>query len=268
MDTAKADMFAARDATLTAKGQVDTARADTLDAKATVDASVVAVAADKAATVAARDVTLSVKAQAEGFASTASAEAGAASTSATSAATSANASSIHADRSSAEADRAEAAADEIATGAVADNAISTIKVQDGAITKPKLGTSVQASLDKADSAVQGSDARLSDARTPTAHTHAIGNVTGLQTALDGKSPAAHTHDAGDISDATTVGRNVLKAADAAAARAAIGAGTGNGSSNLAIGTTSTTAMRGDANQFVTALPTTGQITGVIYHVTE
>ena len=245
-----------------------TPRADTLDAKATVDASVVAVAADKAATIAARDVTLSVKAQAEGFASTASAEAGAASTSATSAATSANASSIHADRSSAEADRAEAAADEIATGAVADNAISTIKVQDGAITKPKLGTSVQASLDKADSAVQGSDARLSDARTPTAHTHAIGNVTGLQTALDGKSPAAHTHDAGDISDATTVGRNVLKAADAAAARAAIGAGTGNGSSNLAIGTTSTTAMRGDANQFVTALPTTGQITGVIYHVTE
>ncbi|MHD0300110.1 hypothetical protein RCF19_29825 [Rhodococcus qingshengii] len=35
-----------------------------------------------------------------------------------------------------------------------------------------------------------------------------------------------------------------------------------------IGTTSSTAMRGDANQFVTVLPTTGQIQGVIYHVTE
>ncbi|MDV6277219.1 hypothetical protein R3Q06_27365 [Rhodococcus erythropolis] len=266
VDTAKADTFAARDATLTAKGQVDTARTDTLDAKASVDASAIAVASDKATTIAARDVTLSARAQAEGFASTASAEAGAASTSATSAATSANASSIHADRSSTEADRAEAAADEIATGAVADNAISTIKVQDGAITKPKLGTLVQASLDKADSAVQGSDARLSDARTPTAHTHTIGNITGLQTALDGKSATSHTHAAADISDATTVGRNVMKATDAAAARSAIGAGTGT--SNLAVGTTSTTAMRGDANQFVTVLPTSGQITGVIYHVTE
>lgn len=47
----------------------------------------------------------------------------------------------------------------------------------------------------------------------------------------------------DITDASTVGRNVLKATDTAAARTAIGAGTGN--SNLAIGTTSTTAKAGD-----------------------
>ena len=268
VDTAKADTFAARDATLTAKGQVDTARTDTLDAKASVDASVTTVAADRATTVAARDVTLSAKTQAEGFASTASAQAGAASTSATSSATSANASSLHADRSASEADRAERAADEIATGAVADNAISTIKVQDGAVTKSKLGTSVQASLDKADTAVQGTDARLSDARTPTAHTHDIANISGLQNALDGKSNNGHSHVAADITDATTVGRNVMKATDPAAARSAIGAGTGNGTSNLAIGTTSSTAMRGDANQFVTVLPTTGQIQGVVYHVTE
>lgn len=266
VDTAKADTFTARDATLAAKGQVDTARTDTLNAKSSVDASVGTVATDKAATIAARDVTLSATTQAEGFASTASAQAGAANLSATSSATSANASSIHADRSAAEADRAEAAADEIATGAVADNAISTIKVQDGAVTKPKLGAAVQVSLDKADSAVQGTDARLSDSRTPTAHTHTIGNVTGLQNALDGKSATSHTHAAADISDATTVGRNVMKATDAAAARIAIGAGTGT--SNLAVGTTSSSAMRGDANQFVTVLPTTGQITGVIYHVTE
>jgi len=85
--------------------------------------------------------------------------------------------------------------------------------------------------------------------------------------VNGRTGAVDTSSA-DITDATAVGRNVLKAADAAAARSAIGAGTGNGTSNLAIGTTSSTAMRGDANQFVTVLPTSGQIAGVIYHVTE
>lgn len=44
-----------------------------------------------------------------------------------------------------------------------------------------------------------------------------------------------------ITDATTVGKSVLTAADAAAARTAIGAGT----SSLVVGTTSTTAMAGD-----------------------
>lgn len=47
--------------------------------------------------------------------------------------------------------------------------------------------------------------------------------------------------AADITDATTVGRNVLTAADAAAARTAIGAGT----SNLAVGTTASTAKAGN-----------------------
>jgi hypothetical protein len=45
----------------------------------------------------------------------------------------------------------------------------------------------------------------------------------------------------DISDATAIGRSVLTAANAAAVRSAIGAGT----SNLAIGTTSATAKAGD-----------------------
>lgn len=53
-------------------------------------------------------------------------------------------------------------------------------------------------------------------------------------------PSAHTHTAAQVSDATAVGRSVLTAADAAAARAAIGAGT----SNLAIGTTAGTAAAG------------------------
>lgn len=49
----------------------------------------------------------------------------------------------------------------------------------------------------------------------------------------------------DITDATTVGKAVLTASDAATARTAIGAGT----SSLALGTTSTTALAGD-----TAIP--------------
>lgn len=65
----------------------------------------------------------------------------------------------------------------------------------------------------------------------------LGTTTG--TAKDG----AYQPTAANISDASTVGRSVLTAADAAAARTAIGAGTG--SSNLALGTTSTTAKRGD-----------------------
>ena len=37
------------------------------------------------------------------------------------------------------------------------------------------------------------DARLSNSRTPTAHTHAISDVTNLQATLDGKSPSSHSH---------------------------------------------------------------------------
>lgn len=50
-----------------------------------------------------------------------------------------------------------------------------------------------------------------------------------------------TKTASQISDSTTVGRSVITAVDAPAARTAIGAGT----SNLALGTTSTTAKAGD-----------------------
>ena len=68
-------------------------------------------------------------------------------------------------------------------------------------------------------AAAGNDARLSDARTPTAHTH----------------PAAQ------ISDSTATGRSVVTAADAVAARIAIGAGT----SSVALGTTAGTAAEGN-----------------------
>ena len=42
-------------------------------------------------------------------------------------------------------------------------------------------------------AVSDSDARLSDARTPLAHTHAISEVTGLQSELDGKAAVGATN---------------------------------------------------------------------------
>lgn len=90
-------------------------------------------------------------------------------------------------------------------------------IGDGTITKAKLATAVQTSLDKADVApVIGTgptDAKAGDYQ-PTA---------------------------ASISDATATGRSILTATDATAARTAIGAGT----SNLALGTTSTTAKAGD-----------------------
>ena len=73
------------------------------------------------------------------------------------------------------------------------------------------------------------------------HAHVIGDVAGLQGALDGKAEASHTHTASQISDATTTGKDLLTASSPTAARSAIGAGT----SNLAIGSTSTTAAAGD-----------------------
>lgn len=70
------------------------------------------------------------------------------------------------------------------------------------------------------------------------------------------SPSPHTHNSGQISDSSTVGRAVLTAADAQTARAAIGAGTGNGTSNLTIGTTSTTAAAGNHTHVASAIPFT------------
>lgn len=76
-------------------------------------------------------------------------------------------------------------------------------------------------------AAAGNDSRLSDARTPT----------------------AHTHTASQISDSTTVGRSILTAVDAAAVRAASGA-----TASAAIGTASqiveTSKVTGDTtNRF-------------------
>lgn len=90
------------------------------------------------------------------------------------------------------------------------------------------------------SAVSGLDTALAG-KSPTGHTHAVADVSGLQSALDGKAASSHAHTASQVSDATPVGRLVMTATDAAAARTAIGAGT----SSLALGSTSTTAAAGN-----------------------
>ncbi|HWT63346.1 MAG TPA: hypothetical protein VN150_12280 [Ochrobactrum sp.] len=66
-----------------------------------------------------------------------------------------------------------------------------------------------------------------------------------------------------ISDATTLGRSVMTAADQAAARTAIGAGT----SNLALGTTASTAKAGNytptSAEVSTALKAKSQIAALV-----
>lgn len=61
--------------------------------------------------------------------------------------------------------------------------------------KPTLGTSTALNVPATGNAatgevVKGDDSRLTNSRTPTAHTHAISEVTNLQTTLDGKAPLA------------------------------------------------------------------------------
>jgi hypothetical protein len=66
----------------------------------------------------------------------------------------------------------------------------------GLVTTGTFGTTVSTFC-------QGNDARLSDARTPLAHTHPISEVTNLQTSLDAKSNVGHTHVIGDVANLQT-----------------------------------------------------------------
>lgn len=103
-------------------------------------------------------------------------------------------------------------------------------------------TGLQTALDSkqaSGSYVLTGDTRLSDARTPTGSAGGVLSGTypnpgfavdmATQAELDAvaaaKANTSHTHTAANISDSTAVGRAVLTAVDAAAARAAIGAGT-------------------------------------------
>jgi hypothetical protein len=57
--------------------------------------------------------------------------------------------------------------------------------------------------DLIESKIQHDDARLTDARTPTTHSHATSEVTGLDTALAGKAASSHTHAQSDITGLST-----------------------------------------------------------------
>jgi hypothetical protein len=74
--------------------------------------------------------------------------------------------------------------------------------------------------------VLGSDTRLTDARTPSPHSHQISDVTSLQTALDGKASASHTHTTASITDAGTAAtRNTPSSGDASSTEVVLGSDT-------------------------------------------
>ena len=95
---------------------------------------------------------------------------------------------------------------------VTGSASTTISVQEGLgidVAGPSGGAytvSVEfaaSGTSSATKAVRADDSRLSNARTPTAHTHVIADVTSLQTALDGKAALAHTHAIADVTGLQT-----------------------------------------------------------------
>ena len=66
------------------------------------------------------------------------------------------------------------------------NATGTIATDDLAAYADATGNSIKSAGKKLSDLVLSTDTRLSDARNPTAHSHTIANVTGLQAALDSK----------------------------------------------------------------------------------
>ena len=64
---------------------------------------------------------------------------------------------------------------------------------DGKITTHNSATTSVHGIANTANLVLTSDSRLSDPRTPTSHSHAIADVTSLQTTLDGKALSSHTH---------------------------------------------------------------------------
>jgi len=59
------------------------------------------------------------------------------------------------------------------------------------------------------------------------------------------APAAHVHPVNALTDASVVGKSILTASSAAAIRTLLGVNGGTGGTSLTLGTTATTAKRGD-----------------------
>lgn len=161
--TAKTASESARDASVTAKTASETAKTASETAR---DASVTAKTASESArdaSVAAKDLAVTAKTNAETAASTATTQAGNASSSATAAAGSATTASGHATTATTKAGEASSSASAAAAsaaeaagyvGGVADNAISTVKIQNDAVTGVKVSGAIRASLALADNSVQ------------------------------------------------------------------------------------------------------------------
>lgn len=126
------------------------------------------------------------------------------------------------------------------------------------VNKP-ISTATQAALNSKAALVHGHTA-LQVSYTPTLPMTAltvqaaidfIANTTGAAVSWPVANtpptfpPSPHTHTTSQVTDITPVGAGVVTAATQQAARVAIGAGTGNGTSNLALGTSATTAAPGN-----------------------
>ena len=83
-------------------------------------------------------------------------------------------------------------ADIAASAAIADSKLAQITTAGKVLPAAVQGT-----------AVVTADPRLSDARMPVPHGHAISDTTGLQTALDGKATFSHTHSIANVTGLQT-----------------------------------------------------------------
>lgn len=69
---------------------------------------------------------------------------------------------------------------------------SSAKFGSGSEMDIQINSKVSAKQDKGDY-ILDTDSRLTDARTPKTHTHAIADTSELQSALDAKAASSHTH---------------------------------------------------------------------------
>lgn len=204
-DAAQASAVAA-DASKTAAGS-SAATAVSAASSAAGDAAAAAASAISASNSAvtasaAKDTATSAAATATTKASEASASATAAAGSTSAAAASAGAASASANAAAGSASDAAATKDAVDAKFATLATVATSGLYADLSSKPTLGDAAAKNVGTtAGTVAAGNDARLSDARTPT----------------------AHTHTAAQISDSTAVGRSVVTATDAAAARSAIGA---------------------------------------------
>lgn len=131
---------------------------------------------------------------------------------------------------------ADAAAARTAIGAGTGNSnlvigTTSTTAKAGDYTPPTASTTVQGVVELATTAETQTGADTARAVTPA----------GLKAVADTKAATTHTHTLAQISDASPQGRSLMSASDGATARGLIGAGT----SNLAIGTTGSTAKAGN-----------------------